>query len=273
LILFELIEALARRKKPHKILAPIQQRVVGGLDDIVTKLLNCSISIGNNQTNSSASLNTTAYRYVWNKLPYTLRFLLLNQTSMKTMENWDAMAVLSAAQQRSNKLQLIKWQSLPSNVSIRLLEQAKSNSYFNMTFGQWGWVSLNDANANVTLLPVMTDECVSIVPRVIEILSRITFDLVVNGSCRAPGKHRHFFKNHNRKGWKKERSTSSISSSSESASDSESKELGKWVMKMQVKACLVRHGFMRVFSDRMRKQNTAARIVEDAFLRAERFFR
>jgi hypothetical protein len=279
---------LARPRKPKTKLAPIEERIVGGLNKVINNLLNCTITLNNNDDNNnttsnntnntnSSLTNTTAYKYVWNKLPYTLRFLLLNQTKMKTQNNWDAMQVVGAAPKRNDKFMLIKWQSLPENVRASLLEQqAKTNAYFEMSFADWGWVSsANDANANGTLLSAMTDECAAIVPKLAELVGRITYDTVINGTCKfMPHHHRRPFKKRDRKGKKKERSTSSFSSSSESNSDSASSELGKFIVKMHIKrACLVRHGFMRVFSAKKRQENAAARIVEDAFIRAERFFK
>jgi len=121
-------------------------------------------------TVNESSQNT---KYVWDLIHPVNRFLLLNQTQIRT--NWNVREKLNSNETR------LEWSSLPESVKNVLLEQQANNGFFDQTFLDLGWVNAEtEPFSKATLRSIVPNSLNLFFENITAILKRAEFDMIVN---------------------------------------------------------------------------------------------
>ena len=130
-------------------------------------LKNASLSIL-----AKPSGNDTAF--LWDLISPVYRFLLLNQTQISKLRQWNIKQQVEASQKN------IKWSFLTKNVQSLLLKQKNQNTFVNLTFNDWGWVISSDLLANATLISLLTLKGQSILNNLTAEMASLNFNTALN---------------------------------------------------------------------------------------------
>ena len=139
------------------------------------KKVNSSIQMLKNASLSilaKPSGNDTAF--LWDLISPVYRFLLLNQTQISKLRQWNIKQQVEASQKN------IKWSFLTKNVQSLLLKQKNQNTFVNLTFNDWGWVISSDLLANATLISLLTLKGQSILNNLTAEMASLNFNTALN---------------------------------------------------------------------------------------------
>lgn len=133
------------------------------LDRLVQSIQNATVTTASNET-----------KPVWDLIPRSVRFLLLNQTSVAAL--WNVSENLQANTTR------LEWASLPQNVQTVLSEDLSTGRLVNQTFSNWNWiVSAEDEQyANATIFSLFPAESVDNLNLAQASLSQLSLSQLVN---------------------------------------------------------------------------------------------
>lgn len=112
--------------------------------------------------------------YVWDLIPASYKFLLLNQYSIRNVPSkWDV-------QRELNKTTRLEWNSLPDDVKTNLILIVSTGTFLNTTFYYWNWVTADNQYANNTLLSIIPQSLVPALTNSQFIFNSISLSDIVN---------------------------------------------------------------------------------------------
>lgn len=141
--------------------------------------LNQSINLILNATVLPTTPLTSTVVNLWDLMPVTHRFLILNQTLVQLSFNVTQAVVASTS--------ALKWASLSPIVQTLVAGQLTNLGFLQLTFSSWSWVSSNDSYAGSTLFTLLNPYQVAILPNVTALINQLQFSQVIDKSLLPTG--------------------------------------------------------------------------------------
>ena len=112
--------------------------------------------------------------YLWNLINPVIRFLILNQTRINSNLEWNI------TQKLETNPASLDWDSLPEKVQVFLLAENSRNTFQELKFRHWGWVTESSVFADFSLKFLLKLQAQEYIPHVIALLAPLSFDSILD---------------------------------------------------------------------------------------------
>lgn len=114
--------------------------------------------------------------YLWDLIPLTARFVLLNQTAVQQLP-------YNITDEFLKNNTNLSWATLPSNVQSLLKNEQVNLQFLNLTLAQLGVVDSTSTIAGYTIYQLLNPTCQALLPNVTALLSQVSIDTQVNATA------------------------------------------------------------------------------------------